>query len=589
MNCTQAQAMLAAYRELKNDAVETLELEMHLEQCAFCRQVLARYSFVGEQLRLLPAIEPPPEMHTKLMRALATEHSQFIQRSTFATPPTPEFLKPYLQEQHINDSFTALSMAETGPLPIIRTTPNRRPRSHMGQFSILGLTAMFLMALMMGGLTSLLLLAHGGPSPVAGGGGGELTIDQPTIVAKATYTTNTPYYHVVSAVADRANIYYTAYGDDANSGWMLEQLDRSTKLSNPLLDTTSRSPLIVLGASNGWLVWLQLDAPKPSVHRPQHETNSLVRTWSLHYLSLTSQQQGLAGPQTLLSGIFDQGTAPGWVHTPVQGIWFIQNTLLVAMIDNNGVSHLLSYQLDAARASSPIEIASTSSDHIFTSPTANNDGTRIYWSEEWLSNDGVLHSNIWTQQSLSTPDTLHWRIWGANHRLPTKQLFLANGMSFSPAVVDDNLFLLSIADLTNPTQATPGTTPSSTPGTTATGASTSVVSWADTSIYPPPPDASVRGMLLMFLAGDPTVSPSQMDTLGRISGLQAGASFLLWQSDNSYGMLDVTTGTPVTVTNALKGAHFLAVNGDTAVWTVNDATVGLSNSATLMAFNWPTK
>ena len=65
---------MAAYRELENGAVETIELDVHLEGCASCRQELACQMFIGEQLGSLPVVEPPPDMHPKLMRALAKEH-----------------------------------------------------------------------------------------------------------------------------------------------------------------------------------------------------------------------------------------------------------------------------------------------------------------------------------------------------------------------------------------------------------------------------------------------------------------------------------------------------------------------------------
>ena len=54
MNCIQAQAMLAAYRELRDSKADTTELEVHLEHCASCRQVLANYNLIGEQIRSLP-------------------------------------------------------------------------------------------------------------------------------------------------------------------------------------------------------------------------------------------------------------------------------------------------------------------------------------------------------------------------------------------------------------------------------------------------------------------------------------------------------------------------------------------------------
>jgi len=114
--------MMTVYRELKIDAVETIELDVHLEGCASCRQELARSMFIGQRLISLPEVEPLPDMHAKLMRALAKEHLEFTKHAVPGTVATPEFLKPYLQEHaqstHSSDPISAFSTAETGPLPI---------------------------------------------------------------------------------------------------------------------------------------------------------------------------------------------------------------------------------------------------------------------------------------------------------------------------------------------------------------------------------------------------------------------------------------------------------------------------------------
>ncbi len=151
MNCSQARAMMTAYRELGNREVETIGLDIHLESCDSCRQELARQMFVGEQLRALPIVETLPDMHSKLLHALAKEQLEFIRRSPIGTVTTPEFLKPYLHEhaQSTQASYliAAFSTAETGPLPIIQTKRKPRHRSHMSQFAVLGLAATFLMVL----------------------------------------------------------------------------------------------------------------------------------------------------------------------------------------------------------------------------------------------------------------------------------------------------------------------------------------------------------------------------------------------------------------------------------------------------------
>ncbi len=603
MNCTEAQVLLAAHRELKNS--DTVELDAHLEQCAQCRQVLANSHFISEQVRSLPAIEPSPAMHTSLMERLAAEHTQYLQHSTSNALPPPAFLQPYLQ-QHAHSSkktspLAAFSTADTGPLPVVSAVRKKSRRSNMKQFAFIGLAAVFFLTLMMGGITSLLLLAN---SHI--GSGPELTINHPTDVVGLSYKTTTNYQHVVSAVADTSSIYYTAYGNGLNDGWMLERLDRSTKISTPLLSTPSPIPLVVLGSNNGWLLWLQFDAPKTiaqgnTIHHPLH---ALKSAWSVHYLRVglpldttnTTSTATPPVPMTLLSGTFNQDVAPDWVHTPIQGIWFVGNTLLVAMIDGNGISHLMRYQLDTKNNAPITEIAKASPGHIFTSPTANADGTQIFWSEEWRTDDSNLHSNIWTQQITEGPMPTHGRL--LEHPLITKELFLQDGMSFRPVVVDDALIFLSTAPIASITPTATNSTATVSPSPIASAAATPNtsnvpgISWADSSIYKTPLDNDIRGnVLLLPLDGNPFAIPTQLNNLGMASSLQVGTDFVLWQSDDgSYGMYDVPAKTDINVGTVLDGAQFLAINGDTAVWAV-DTAIDPSNittpATTLSAFNWP--
>src|SRR5258707_14415660 len=121
--------MLAAYRELKNGEVDTIELDVHLEGCASCREELARYMLIGDQIRSLPIVEPLPDMHAEFMQALAPDQGKFIWNSIPGTVSTPEFLKPYIQEHaqstHNSSMIAAFSKPETCPLPAIHT--KRKP------------------------------------------------------------------------------------------------------------------------------------------------------------------------------------------------------------------------------------------------------------------------------------------------------------------------------------------------------------------------------------------------------------------------------------------------------------------------------
>ncbi len=603
MNCTQAQVLLAAYRERNDDDIDTSELDAHLEQCSACREVLARSRIVGERLRALQPLEPAPDLHSRLMAALAAEHMKYIQQSP-VTPALPAFLKPYvhdhLRSSQNHDLLAAFSTADTGPLPVIQPARKTRSRAPMGQLAILGIAAVFFMALMMGGITSLLLLAQNHVAPIPG----SASVIHPTDVVAASYTTTTSYNQVVSAVATRSAIYYSAYSDNSSEGWMIERLDRITHSVTPLLAISPQNPLIVLGATNNWVIWLQYDPPKVITSNTTHISRHFVRSWNLYALSLTSFQAGNSvfvkpSPVLIASGTFDENTAPNWVYSPIQGIWFIQNTLLLASIDSNGNSHLASYALSVTThgAASATMIISAQPGNVITSPTANSDGSQIFWSQEWQANDGVFHSNIWMRQAISGSRPLHGRI--IQHMSIITMPFLEDGLSFRPLVVNETLFLLSTANpaLLQGSQQTPGTTATASPiGTMQAGSMPSTAMpttpWADISVYPSSLDSELRGTILMYPLDDPAVTtPTVVSQINAAASLQAGTDFVLWQTDNGYDMYDALTKTPVTIGETLNNAQFLSVNNTSAVWMVNTVqtgTIGANGlSVTLKTFNWP--
>jgi len=569
------------------------------------------------------------------MQALAVEHTRFIHRSSSsaALTPTPDFLKPYLKG-HVSkdpqtDALTAFSRADTGPLPVIRPVPKRAPAFHLNHFAIVGLAAAFLLVLMTGGITSVLLLAQSRQTVSLPQGAGKNTtslqqVSQVTMVSDATSTT---YPHVVSAVADRQYIYYTAYGE-STSDWMLERLDTQQQTSMPLLPTASASPLIILGGSQDWLVWLQFDQPQPSKNTKAH-TNGVtsVRNWKLYSLSLTTENtdpsntlSAPATPEVLLRGTFEQKTAPSWVHTPVQGVWFTQDSLLVTSIDQKGVSHLTQYPLKTqttvtgsnknvqTQVKTTQELANAHDGHILTSPTANNDGTSIYWSEEWLSLDNTLHSNVWTQQTVTAaPQPGNW----VQHSAIQTFQFTEDDSSFRPQVVNNTLFLLQAAktDVTNqlqvtPTAATPTvaatTTPEAATTVTPTASATPVaengiIARVDPGVYSAPLDASIQGALQAYSPETGARLSMALGADGPISALQSGGRFLIWQnSNNSFDMFDVAANIPVNINPTIvpKDALFLAVNGDSAVWLASSDMKVDSNDITnstvkFGTFNWP--
>ncbi len=596
MNCNQARSMLAAYRELKHGQVDTTELDMHLEQCAECRHVLAQQSVVGERVRLLPTLEPAPDAHAKLMHALAAEHAHFLQRSssthTSSASAVPDFLKPYMNEQVYasekrSDTLRAFSTAETGPLPVIRVKRKKRI-APTRQFAVLGLAASFLMIFLVGGLGLLLATANHG---VTGSQQVE-SITHPSLIAPVSYTAETSYPHIASAVATHDHIYYSAYGSD-DTQWMIEQVNGTTKdaTSVPLLKTSSQSQLFVLGASSQWVIWLQFDAPQNKIH--EHTTSpASSRTWSLNALPLAlSQDTQFGNVVTLQHGTFDTTMVPEWIHTPIQGISFIQqDTLLVASLDTKGNAQLMRYQLDSNSGTTSTLIATTNNGHILTSPTATDDGMRIFWSEEWFTSDQQPHSIIWAQDTTSQTVRQHG-VWRPSITVD-KHSYSTNDTEFHPQVINNTLFLLSTGGTVIPTQGTPSATNTPTVQATAKPVSTAPVIARFTDVYPSQIDEDIHGTVFAFPLDDPTAQPTTLSNDSTAAALQGGTRFLLWQSSAGYQMYDAVVKSSVEVKDNTKNATFLAVNGDSAVWvvTANPAstkdTTGVQ-TATFSMFNWP--
>ena len=152
--------------------------------------------------------------------------------------------------------------------------------------------------------------------------------------------------------------------------------------------------------------------------------------------------------------------------------------------------------------------------------------------------------------------------------------------------------MLSTASQNNSSQATSTPTGTVTPEASPSPNANAIARTA-TSIYATPLDASLRGSILMVPLDDVfDAQPTIMNNTGLASSLQVGTNFALWQGDKGYEMYDVSQKSDVSVGSIFDGATFLAVNGSSAVWMLNNASNATPNAnpfITLMAFNWPGK
>ncbi len=621
---------MSAYRELKSGTVDTTELDAHIETCAACREILASYTSIGTHLLSAPQLTPPPDAHERLMKALAEEQLRALQKAAPGQLPTPEFLKPYLQERaqltQDEDEIAAFSTAETGPLPLLHTRRNHRSVA-INQFTVLGLAASVLLLLMMGGLTSLLMLARTNPASTAFVKN-SASLSRESEVDQKVYTTNTLYPNVTSAIPTGQYVYYAASGNGTGPmAWEVLQFDPTTQISTPLLATPSNDPLIVLAASDHWLVWLEYDRPQLVAHGAVPDPTGRYapdRAWTLNYLALpllntangespatapsaasnsqltptpiatqgkeTPHKSGVSASaptaQILLQGIFDSATAPSWVSSPISGVWLNGDTLLVAHLDQQGVSSLSSYELGQTGAAASVTIAQAAPGHILTWPSSDTSGMNLYWADEWSDANAVLHSNVWERQTSEQAE--HEHSYPYLQSTYTQQLLFDDGMSFQPQVVDETLFFLSTSEVVVSQQGAVQE-PDGTPfPTAATDRSVMITPRTDQTVYLEPADAAVHGTIFMLpLDGANAGNESMLGTVGQSTAFQAGSTFIVWQDNTGYRMYDVDSQSEVMLGSTLDNAALLSVNDGTTCWLADNAVDPSGSQLTMMVYNWP--
>jgi hypothetical protein len=254
----------------------------------------------------------------------------------------------------------------------------------------------------------------------------------------------------------------------------------------------------------------------------------------------------------------------------------------VTQIDKQGISHLESYQLgQSGKAIQAHALATAPKGHVLAWPTATSTGMQIYWADEWLSDDGVLQSNIWQQQTTEQSLRSHGQLEEVS--TSTQQLFQGDGMSFQPQVVNNTLFFLSTSEIKVEGQNV--VAPNGTPfPTSATDAKVQFTPRTDTEVYGAPPDASIHGTLLMLPLNGPSVGvESMLGTVGQSTGYQAGGTYVIWQDSTGYRMYDVERQSDVVIGDTLNSASLLMVNGSTTLWlTSNQADTNLR----LLTFTW---
>jgi hypothetical protein len=240
------------------------------------------------------------------------------------------------------------------------------------------------------------------------------------------------------------------------------------------------------------------------------------------------------------------------------------------------------------------EIAQGPAGDVLTSPTSDSDASAIYWADEWMTDAGVLSSNIMMRQESDLPGSIYFshRRW-VRSTTPTivQGAFREDGTSFRPQIADGTLFWLNTSD--SSLKGTP--TATQTPLVTTPQTTPLLIPRTEPGIYAPALDSKVTGQIMAQPLDGLTPAVS-VNSGGVAYALQVGSDFALWQNGKGYEMYDVPTQNDVTIGNTLNDAALLAVNGDSTVWLANPGSATTPTSAQsqatlsplhFFAFDWP--
>lgn len=356
MTCARVRRLLAAYRRDDWSPDDLATLTEHLTACAECRQMEAAYREVGQHVRQLPSITPPPDFRASVFAAIRAE------------------------ERRVAPEVARLARAATNPeLPVVRPgvrlvrpAPVRRaaftPRSGLAAAAILVvgvLTASILPHIAGASFASTAASLNSAPAA-------KLSLARPRVTG---FTLQGSYAFAGSAAASASWLVYTAV--DPTAGAMLFAENRQSKRVVPLLGSSTQTPLAVRAVTDSWSIWTSgagtSDAP-----------------WTLNASRLPSSGASTtAAPITLVSS-----TAPG-ADNPVTlgGVWAHGNTVLIAAATASGSGVLLRIDLSSGAPVTYVVARSTQSGHLLADPSS--DGASYYWSDVWLDAANDLHGTVW--------------------------------------------------------------------------------------------------------------------------------------------------------------------------------------------------
>ncbi len=553
MTCRQVRQLLAAYRRDDCSPAEHAEIEAHLEGCAECRVVEAEFRRVGESIRALPQLAPPPDFFARVMAAAQADEAKAAQQTRVAEKKPETVVVPGLTNV---SHFPRLRRAVAERR--VRLEPMRQASTPAQVFALrytMTLAAAFLL-FAIGSVALVQLLGSHTPQI-------QVCVSNCPHPLSSAFTPDSTYSIVADATASPDGRYVVYAARTPQGSWMLEELDRQTTKSIALLPAPVSGPITIEGWARSWVLWTQGD-PEGGDH------------WQLHATALNPALTGATETLQLLEGGLSgqDGTV-----LELHGVYASGSTVLLAEQLKDEVGQLVQLDLTRADPSARTVLATAPTGHWIADPTT--DGTNDYWAEEWLDPDGTPHGDIMRLTPDNTPEAVTSS--GISFKSEPEAI-TNNGVSFAPMVIANKLVWLDGSSQEQAQIHTTAPTPTATPNTQATltpsGGSVS--------------HAPIASGTLWSEAIDPNVvdldSGPRSKIADDVSMPQAGATFVVWQNSNGdFNLYDVSKDTLQPLNAYISNALVLSVSPTSVLWVTADSqgSSQLPNKTTINLLDWP--
>ena len=540
MTCRQVRQLLAAYRRDDCSPAEHAEIEAHLLGCAECQAVDAEFRRVGESIKALPQIAPPPDFFARVMAAAQADGVKATQRTQVVEKKPETVVVPGMTNvSHFPKLRRAVAERR------VRLEPMRQTSSPAKVFALrysVALAATFLL-FALGSVGLFQLLNQRGPIISS--------VTNPTQLLTSAFTSDSTYSVVADATASPDGQYIVYAAHTPQGSWMLEEVKQNPKgTSVALLPAPVAGPITIEGWARSWVLWTQGDSAGG-----EH--------WQLYATELSPSLPGATETLQLLKG--GLSGRDGSVLA-LHGVHASGSTVLLAEQLKNEIGQLVQLDLTQAGPSARMVLATAPAGHWIADPTT--DGTNDYWSEDWLDSNGTPHGNI---MRLAPGSVVPVAI-------------TSNDASFAPMVIAGKMVWMEETpqqaqiDVTKPT---PTATPNTQATLTPSGGGVSHAPIASGTLWSETLDPSIVDL----------DSGPRNHIADDVSTPQAGATFVVWQNSNGDFLLyDVMKGSdPQKLNSSISNALVLSVSPTAVLWVTADTPSNsqFPNQTTINLLDWP--